>query len=115
MPKKSSHPNHEEEVFPDEVQGIVPRKAPELRRQAMSKGEEDEDAYDDEGLEALREDDEIEDWEEGFMKGAKGKGQMATCAHCDAVLQSKSKMIEKMVDGSLTFFCSLKCASKGVK
>lgn len=115
MPKKSTDSQHEEDVYPDEEQGIVPRKAPEVRRQAMAQGEEDEDAYDDEGLEALRDDDEIEDWEAGFMKGAKGKGQMGTCAHCDKVLQSKSKSIERIIDGELTFFCSPPCASKGVK
>lgn len=113
MPKKSTHPEHEEDIYPHAEQGMSPRKAPEERRQAINQGEQSAEPYDDEGLESLRDDDEIEDWEEGFMRGARGKGQMATCAHCDLVLQSKSKTIERTFQGELMTFCSASCASKG--
>ena len=36
----------------------------------MKKSEKEEDVYTEEGRELLEEDDEIEDWEAGFSKGA---------------------------------------------
>lgn len=115
MQKRSTNTEHEEQIYPHAEQGNSPRKAPEERQQAMNLGEQDKEPYDDEGLESLRDDDEIEDWEEGFMRGARGAGHMATCAHCDKVLQSKSKTIERAIHGELMSFCSPACASKGSK
>ena len=113
MPKKSTHPEHEEDAYPHTEQGILPPTSSEDRRLAMSQGEKDEEVYDNDGIEAMRDDDEIDDWEAGFMEGAHGKGQKANCAHCDKPLPSKAKVIEKSVDGELMAFCSSGCAGKG--
>lgn len=108
MPKKSTHPEHEEDV---EEQGIKKPLSSEEKRLAMSRGESDEEPYDEEGREALREDDEMADWEEGFMEGATGKGSHAACARCGRPLPPKDKVVEKMVDGEVEFYCSDRCAN----
>ncbi len=43
-------------------------------KEEMTSGEEDEDVYTEEGREELEEDDEISPSEEGFMRGAEGRG-----------------------------------------
>jgi len=45
-------------------------KLPEEYKEAMREGKKEEDVYTDEGREELEDDDEIEDWEAGFSKGA---------------------------------------------
>lgn len=40
----------------------------------MKENKRDEDVYSEEGRELLEEDDEMEEWEEGFMQGAEGRG-----------------------------------------
>lgn len=113
MPKRSTHPEHEEDTYPDEEQGILKRPSPDQRRLQIGSGEAEKDVYEDEDLEELREDDEVDDWEEGFMEGAKGKGGLANCAHCDKPLPAKAKVVEKVIDDERFFFCSPQCAGKG--
>ncbi len=77
---------------------------------------EDEDIYEEEGADELQEDDEIEAWEEGFMRGVSGAGSGTHCAHCGKELKdSKKATHEKIIDGSLYTFCSSKCADSGIK
>lgn len=68
-----------------------------------------EDVYDDEELDELtEEDDAIEPWEEGFMKGASGDGQQGKCAHCGKPLM-RGKTFEKEYEEDTKWFCSEPC------
>ena len=111
MPKKSIHPYHEEDAEADDEQGIKKPLSREEKSQAMSDGTVDKEPYDEEGREALRDDDEIDDWEEGFMAGATGKGSKASCANCGKPLPPKNRLVEKMVDGEVEFYCCSDCAA----
>lgn len=77
-------------------------------------GEQEEDVYTEEGREEMLETDEIEPWEEGFAEGAEGRGELATCAHCNKVLgDDKEKVVERKYNNELMFFCSENCAKAG--
>ncbi|MFH1399812.1 MAG: hypothetical protein ABIG95_06935 [Candidatus Woesearchaeota archaeon] len=79
----------------------------------MAEDEEDEyDIYSDEGREELVEDDAIEPWEEGFMKGADGMGQDAKCRYCGEIFTGPDSVIEEEIDGEILRFCSEGCAEK---
>lgn len=102
------------EAYPDEEQGIEPKKTSEEISDDMESGEKDEDVYSEEGREKLEEDGEIDAWEEGYMEGAEHKGEQGMCAHCRKVLdQEKDDIVEKEVKGRVLWFCSNECASKG--
>lgn len=101
---------------PAKEQGILKEESPEEKEMDMETGEKDEDVYTEGGREKLSEDDEVDAWEEGFMEGAEGRGELAKCAHCGKVLsQSKRKIIEREIDDELYLFCSPECAEKGVR
>ncbi|MFH1439072.1 MAG: hypothetical protein ABIG89_00780 [Candidatus Woesearchaeota archaeon] len=71
-----------------------------------------EGIYSDEGREEMLENDEIDAFEEGFMKGAEMDGQNAKCRKCGRILMDRDKMVEKEVDDGIIWFCSEKCADK---
>ncbi|MBU0461263.1 MAG: DUF2116 family Zn-ribbon domain-containing protein [Nanoarchaeota archaeon] len=79
--------------------------------QSMEEGELDEDVYTEEGRENLLEDDEIEEWEEGFMEGADELGQQGKCASCGGVLDMDNT-VEEELEGELRWFCSERCAER---
>lgn len=106
--KKSSK---NDRVYPSEEQGIEPRKTREKAKEEMSTGEKEADVYSKVGRDALREDDEVDDWEEGFMDGAEGGGQRAKCMKCGAEIEVNT-CVEKELDGELKWFCSAKCLAK---
>ncbi|MBI4448755.1 hypothetical protein HY641_01875 [Candidatus Woesearchaeota archaeon] len=81
----------------------------------MHLGEEDKDIYNEDGAEELREDDEIDDWEEGFMEGASGMGKGPFCAHCGEELSDSKKCVEQIINGKHVTFCGDACASKGLR
>jgi hypothetical protein len=82
------------------------------KRKEMEEGELDEDAYSEAGREKLVEDDEMEDWEAGFSKGAEEGGRDAKCRYCGKIIIEKDGVIERKVDGELCFFCSDEHAEK---
>ena len=63
-----------DESEPAPEQGIEPEKSSEEKEQEMDTGDDDEDVYNKEGRKKLKEDDEIDTWEEAFMEGAEGGG-----------------------------------------
>ena len=67
----------------------------------------DEDGTEEESLEG----DEIDELEEGFMKGYKDKNS-ATCAVCGRVLKDADETIEIDMDDETYRFCSERCAEK---
>ena len=68
-----------------------------------------EGIYSDEGREDLLDNDEIEPFEEGFMKGAEMDGQNAKCRKCGRILVNMDDVIEKEVDEKVMWFCSEQC------
>ncbi len=83
-------------------------------KKKMGTGEEEADVYSEEGREELVEADEVADWEEGFAKGAEGKGHSGKCACCGKVLsQEPDEVVERKYKGEVMEFCSDKCATTG--
>jgi len=75
--------------------------------------DEDREGFFEEGgkEEEYLEGDEIEDYEEGFMKGYKDKNS-ATCAMCGRVLKDAEETIEIDINDETFRFCSERCAEK---
>ena len=78
----------------------------------MPKDEEEEDSiYNEDYLEESEEDDEIDELEEGFMKGYDQEDN-ETCAKCEKVLTDFEDTIELESNDKVFKFCSEKCADK---
>ena len=113
----------EPKTDPEEVEvkdGFLPpeehEESSEEFEEEMDTGKRDKDVYTEEGREALVEDDEVEAWEEAWSEGAEGKGSKGVCAHCGKPLsQEEDDVVEREIDGELAWFCSDKCAKKGLK
>jgi hypothetical protein len=86
------------EVYPAEEQGILPEETEEEIKEDMDTGEKEEDVYSEEGRENLEEDDEIDNWEEGFMQGASGTGQLGKDALTGEPLMGE-ETVELEIDG----------------
>jgi hypothetical protein len=84
------------------------KKTKEEIEDEMEEGELDETVYDAEGREKLREDEEIEDWEEGFMEGAEDDGEQGKCANCGGALLDED-LIETEINNKVMWFCSEDC------
>ncbi len=76
------------------------------------KSESDEGIYSDEGREEMLDNDEIDDAEEGFMKGAEMDGQNAKCRKCGRILLKRKEIVEREVEEKVLWFCSEDCADK---
>ena len=74
--KKKTEDVERPKVYPAEEQGILPKETSEEIRGEMDIGEKEEDPYTQEGREKMEDEDEMENWEEGFMEGASGGGQL---------------------------------------
>ncbi len=72
---------------------------------------DDEDIYAEEGMEDAIDSDEIDEFEQGFMKGYKER-DMAKCAFCGRVLDDEDDIVEMEIDGKTIRFCSDRCADK---
>ena len=112
MPKAAKkpvkkRPNDEEEIdaSPDEEQGILPEETSDEKKAKMKAGQEDEDIYSDAGREEEVEEDEIEPWEEGFMKGASGAGQLGKDALTGKPLVGHN-ITEAEIEGKLYRFAN---------
>lgn len=89
-------------------------KTKDEQRADISEGSQDEEVYSEQGRRSLVDDDEISPTEEGFMEGAEGRGQEASCAHCGKLLGDREEgVFERKVEGKILFFCSEECAEKG--
>ena len=76
----------------------------------FGKEEEDFDVYGNEGREELTNADEIDDDEEGFMRGYESESDAAFCDNCKKVLERDH--VEKDVKGDIFSFCSEECAEE---
>tara|TARA_Y100000310_G_scaffold335294_1_gene416927 strand:+ start:916 stop:1158 length:243 start_codon:yes stop_codon:yes gene_type:complete len=70
---------------------------------------EDMDVYGKGEAEAMEENDEITELEEGFIKGYNEGESMAKCAKCKKVLGEE--IVEEEIDGNSYRFCSSDCAT----
>jgi len=120
MPRKSKVSNEkekfsEEDVYAEEDRTHdfnVPKTSDEIKSE-MEAGKEPEEVYTEEGREKLIEDAEIEDWEEGYMEGAEGRGEQSSCAYCGKLLGEEEKeIVERRFDGEIKWFCSVDHAQK---
>jgi len=89
----------------DEAKQIQVEKTVEEQETEMEKGTRDEEVYKEAGREKLKEDDELDDWEEGFMEGAEGRGEQNSCAECGKLL-GEENVFEREFDGEIKWFCS---------
>jgi len=71
--------------------------------------EEDKDIYDEEVLEEELEADEIDDIEEGFMKGYDDEEDLMKCAKCKRLV-SEENGVEREINNENYVFCSQNCA-----
>ena len=79
----------------------------------MPENDKPEEVYTEEGREKLVEDAEISPTEEGFMEGAEGRGEQASCAYCGKLLgEDEKNIIEREFDGEIKWFCSEEHAQK---
>ena len=97
-----------QKVYPAKEQGTEPDETKEEKELDMGIGEKEADVYTEEGRELLKDNDEVEDWEEGFMEGASGSGQKAKCMKCGKDIEMNT-CIEKEIEGELKWFCTAKC------
>ena len=70
----------------------------------------EDEIYDNKPLEKAEESDEIDEIEEGFMKGYEEENSMAECANCNKILTDD--VVEQEIEGELHRFCSEECAQK---
>jgi len=70
----------------------------------------EDDVYSDDAIEGKLEADEIDEIEEGFMKGYNEEESMAECANCGKILTED--IVEEEFDGELFRFCCEDCARK---
>lgn len=83
-------------------------------REDIDGGVDDKEVYSEQARDKLVEEGEIAPWEEGFMEGAEGRGQMASCARCGKLLtQGKDKVFQRKINGKKMLFCSEEHAEKG--
>ena len=110
-PVKNKSKGKVEKVYPSEEQGILKEETSDEKKMKMKLGEEDEDIYTQEGQEEEVEEDEIEPWEAGFMKGASGAGQLGKDALTGKPLVGRN-IIEAEMGGKLYRFMSETNAQK---
>lgn len=73
---------------------------------------EQKSIYDEEGIEQLREEGQISDWEAGFMQGAAGEGKGAKCRRCGKIFTDDDTVLERDIDGDRHLFCSDNCVNE---
>ena len=110
-PVKKKSKEKDVDIYPSEEQGILPKESSDEKKMKMKLGEEDEDIYSTEGQEEEVEDDEIEPWEAGFMKGASGAGQLGKDALTGKALVGRN-IVEVQIAGKLYRFMSDANATK---
>ena len=72
--------------------------------------EEELDVYDSKAREELEEADEIDEDEEGFMKGYESESDAAFCDTCKKILTRNH--VEKEFNADVYSFCSEECAEE---
>jgi len=111
--KTVTYSNDDEEMYPSEEQGILPEESSDDITDDIRKGDKEGDVYSKEGRDELEEDDEMEVWEEGFMDGAEGGGQLAKDALTGEPLpDDEDEITELVLKGKVYRFVSEANAKK---
>ncbi len=110
--EKKAHNPREDDVYPEEEQGITKRETKEELSKEMEAGELPEDPDVEEGREALVDEDAIEPWEAGFSEGASDEGQHAKDALTGEPLMGVENVVEAEINGKTYRFVSEKNAAK---
>lgn len=76
----------------------------------MSEDDSD-DIYEDAGMEEALEEEEIDDLEEGFMRGYEEEG-VSICPTCKKVIDDFDDIVELEHEGETLSLCSHKCAGR---
>lgn len=135
MPKKTAKKTMKKTAPKTLKLAKKPRQEPEAEDEEQMMGETDEFLDEDkphermpvkirigesikeaeeEGIEAVEDQDELSPWEEGFAAGADHEGEGATCARCGRVLtDSPDEIFEREYKNEIFTFCSEKCARAG--
>ena len=98
--------------YPAKEQGIEPKKTSEEIRQDMDVGEKEEDPYTKEGREKMKDEDEMDAVEEGFMEGASGGGQLGKDALTGEPLMDIEDTVELQIKGKMYRFVNEDNAQK---
>ena len=78
----------------------------------MSERKKDPDVYSKAGRDVLEDEGDIEPWEEGFMEGASGQGQLGKDALTGKPIMGAEEVIELEYEGKLYRFTSQKNATE---
>ncbi len=113
--KSKNNTDEKVKVYADEEQGILPDETTEQIEEDIKVGEKDEDIYTKEGRKVQEDEDEIEPWEEGFMEGASGPGQLGKDALTGKPLMGADNVYEVEHEGKLYRFVSEKNAEEFLK
>ena len=81
-----------------------------MKDEPLQPEEGEQNIYHEESREALTESDEIDEVEEGFMKGYDEDKNPAECATCKTILEDV--FVEEEINGETYRFCSEECAKK---
>ncbi|MFA6462339.1 MAG: hypothetical protein WCV90_08810 [Candidatus Woesearchaeota archaeon] len=111
----SKSKNGKEIFYPAEEQGILPEETEEKIEEEMEEGEKETDIYSKAGRKVLEEEDEIEPWEQGFMEGAAGPGQLGKDALTGKPIMGADEVIELEWEGKMYRFVSQKNAELFLK
>jgi len=74
--------------------------------------DEEKDVYTEEGREELKEEDAIDELEEGFLEGY--ENDLAECSYCHQVLVDED-FVESEIDGKIMRFCCNACYEEYLK
>ena len=77
----------------------------------MAKEDSEDDIYDDSGIEEALEEEEIDDLEEGFMRGYEEEG-IPICPICKKIIDDFDDITEVEYEGKSISFCSERCSIK---
>ena len=77
----------------------------------MGKDDSEDDIYEDAGMEEALEEEEIDDLEEGFMRGYEEEG-ISICPVCKKIVEDFDDVAEVEYERKTLSFCSERCASK---
>ena len=96
---------------PEELEGKIILK--DVVEEGKKVEKTSDNIYDADERKAMLEEESLRDYEEGFMEGASGRGQLHCCAYCGKLLgQDPSLIYEREFDGKILFFCSEEHAQK---
>ncbi len=111
--KSKNNTDEKVKVYADEE--LLPNETTEQIEEDIKVGEKDEDIYTKEGRKVQEDEDEIEPWEEGFMEGASGPGQLGKDALTGKPLMGADNVYEVEHEGKLYRFVSEKNAEEFMK